>query len=97
MSVFSCKDTVRLLSDNLDSGLSLGQRLVLHVHLWMCNRCRRFRQQLTFLSSAVHSLEDKAANDAAPYQVLAPEARERIKLALGQLDEGRNSYADPEP
>ncbi len=62
MSLFSCKDMVRLASDALDRSLTVGQRLALHTHLLMCPACARFRKHLAFLRAAASGLEDSPAS-----------------------------------
>lgn len=89
MSLFSCRDTVRLMSESLDRGLALGQRLAVRLHLLLCPMCSRFRRQLLFLHRAAGKFEEKGAEDAAVSPVLSPEARTRIQRALEDTDAGR--------
>lgn len=87
MSLFSCKDTVRLISQSLDRGLSLGQRVAVRLHLLLCPMCSRFRRQLLFLHRAAGEFEEKEADDAgAP--ALAAEARARMQRALEEENPG---------
>ena len=87
MSIFSCRDTVRLVSQSLDRGLAINRRLAVRVHLLLCPECSRFHQQLLFLHGAAGTLEEKApgASDDGPC-VLSPEARARIQRALEHED-----------
>ena len=83
MSIFSCKDTVRLVSRSLDDGLTLGQCPAVRVHLLGCSMCSRFRRQLLFLHRAAGEFEDKDSGRPGPgLSTLSPEARARIQRAL---------------
>ena len=89
MSLVSCRDTVRLMSESLDRGLALGQRLAVRLHLLLCPMCSRFRRQLLFLHRAAGKFEEKGAEDAtAGSPVLSPEARTRIQRAMEDTDVG---------
>lgn len=97
MSVFSCKDMVRLASAALDRALTVGQRLALHTHLLMCSACTRFRKHLQFLRAAASILEDPSACGGVERATLSPEARDRIQRALDQGNDERTRHAGFEP
>jgi len=83
VSIFSCRDTVRLLSEALDHRLAIPQRLAARVHLLGCPQCSRFQQQLLFLHRAARTSEENSPNRSdAGSSALSPEARERIRRAL---------------
>jgi hypothetical protein len=83
VSIFSCKDTVRLVSRSLDDGLTLGQRLAVRVHLLGCSMCSRFRRQLLFLHRAAGQFETKSsARPDVNLSSLSPEARTRIQHVI---------------
>ena len=48
----SCRDTSALLSQAQDRPLTLREKLLVHVHLPLCNGCRNFRVQLDFIRRA---------------------------------------------
>ena len=93
MSLFSCKDTVRLASQALDRDLTVGQRLALRAHLLMCPPCARFHQQLAFLRQAARGLEDPAKAGDVTQDNLSPEARDRMQRALenGNAERSRDA------
>ena len=70
-----CRDMSRLLSEHRDSGRPLG--LSARLHLMICDVCRRVRVQFDTLG-----LFAKSARDAGP--ALSPEAKERLRRALGK-------------
>jgi hypothetical protein len=82
MSLFSCKDTVRLASEALDRDLRLRQRLALRIHFCMCPPCARLRRHLLFLRDAARRLQEEADRGNGNQTGLSPEARERVKRAL---------------
>jgi hypothetical protein len=48
----TCRETSELLSQAQDRPLTLREKLVVYVHLPLCNGCRNFREQLAFLRRA---------------------------------------------
>lgn len=74
MSVLpDCREVSHLLSAELD-GRRLNWRA--HVHLWLCEVCRRARAQFAALGAAV-----KRAPNSGPG--LTETAKERLRRALG--------------
>ncbi len=84
MSIFSCKESVRLASESLDHDLSLGRRLALRFHLLLCPPCARYQRHLLFLSAAARRLEEQALRGEVESARLSFEARQRMKGALEQ-------------
>jgi hypothetical protein len=83
VSIFSCKDNVRLISESLDRDLTIGQRLELHTHLLVCPMCSNFRRQMLFLHRSAGEFENNdPGRDGDGQAPLSPEARERIQRAL---------------
>ena len=48
----SCRQTSELLSQAQDRPLTLREKVLVHVHLPLCNGCRNFRVQLDFIRRA---------------------------------------------
>ena len=70
----SCREASKLLSEARDTGRSLG--LNLRLHLALCDVCRRVLAQFAVLSAVV-----KKEPRSGPG--LSPEAKERLRRALG--------------
>ena len=51
--IISCKDASRLVSRREEAPLSSWQRLVLRLHLSVCEACTRFEKQIVFLRDAM--------------------------------------------
>ena len=59
--MLSCKEASRLLSQGLDRRLGFGERVMLRVHLGICDGCTNFKNQVAFLRRAVRQLESKTS------------------------------------
>jgi hypothetical protein len=75
-----CRQVSRMQSDGLDQSLSPAKRIGVRLHLLICKWCRRYGEQIRFLSKAARNHPDELA--AAVPQKLSDEARERIKGRL---------------
>ncbi len=69
-----CRDMSRRLSEALDGGRALGPRE--HVHLWICDVCRRLRFQLTVIGRAARRPPEEGP-------ALSPQAKDRLRRAFG--------------
>lgn len=86
--MLSCKETSRLISESSDRELSLGERLGIRLHLWMCDNCRRFERQMQFLRKVMHI---GGETGKLPVTASLPEeARERILKTLRERDGSGN-------
>ena len=85
-----CERSMRLVSEALDRDLSLGERIALRLHLFICRACRRARRQLFFLHEGLRrrrNEEGDAERDTCPAPVgLDPERRERMIRKLRDAD-----------
>ncbi|HWE37728.1 MAG TPA: zf-HC2 domain-containing protein [Isosphaeraceae bacterium] len=75
-----CEGFARLASESLDRDLPRPERWALAVHLAYCVACRRYRRQLALIRAAAERLR---ARDEADTPALSPEARDRLRRALG--------------
>jgi predicted anti-sigma-YlaC factor YlaD len=57
--MLTCKEATRLVSQGLDRKLSFGERLLLRVHLAICDGCTNFRSQAASLRKAVSRLAER--------------------------------------
>jgi hypothetical protein len=58
MTLLSCKDTTRLVSQGLDRELAFGERVALRLHFAICLGCRRAGAQMGYLRKAVRELAE---------------------------------------
>ena len=75
--IISCKNASQLISKSLDQRLSFTDRFKLRLHLFMCDMCTRFKQQLFTLQLVVKKLLNQTEKDTSVQLPL--EAKERIK------------------
>ena len=59
--ILSCREASRLLSQGLDRKLGFGERVMLRVHLKICDGCTNFKSQVAFLRKAMTRLADEPA------------------------------------
>jgi hypothetical protein len=52
----TCKEAHRLVSEELDRALPLGERLRVRMHLLACGSCTHFKQQMQLLRAAMRRL-----------------------------------------
>lgn len=78
-----CKDITRLLSESMDRTLPLALKIKLHVHLLICEGCRRYREQLAAIRQALRQSGTRPNSEAqSPSQGAPPDAQDRLKRAL---------------
>jgi hypothetical protein len=58
MTLLTCKETTRLVSQGLDRELAFGERVALRLHLAICVGCRRAGAQMDYLRKAVRELAE---------------------------------------
>lgn len=79
----ACKQMTALMSESLERGLTVRERVTLRLHLWVCIWCVWYLEQLQLLRAALRERPDPAdSEDSAAAIHLSLEARDRIKRAL---------------
>lgn len=73
--MLTCKQASQIISQSLDYPLSWPDRIKLKFHLFMCNACNRFNQQLRLLSVAVQRLRQDTENDRSIHLPLDAKVR----------------------
>lgn len=82
--MISCKRATELLSKQMEEPLPLKDELALKLHLFICEFCEKFAQQIQLIRKALSSQRVDASDEPTPP---APHgAKERIKKKLrGEL------------
>jgi hypothetical protein len=75
--MLNCKNASQLISQSLDRKLSFKQRWQLKFHLFICDACYRFNQQLYQLRAMLNKMRQQTEADVSI--TLSTEAKERIK------------------
>ena len=78
--MLTCKQASQIISQSLDSPLSFSNRMKLKFHLFICDACNRFNQQLRLLSNAVQRIRLNIENDSSI--ALPLDAKARITTAI---------------
>ena len=78
--MFSCHDMTRLISQAQDGALPGLVRCKMRLHYLLCTGCRRYREHLGLLRTAVHKLSDSAESNTA--YALPEESRNKLKQLL---------------
>jgi hypothetical protein len=78
--MLTCKQASQIISQSLDNPLSRSDRMKLKFHLFICNACTRFNQQLHLIKTAVQRMKLETENDTTIQ--LTVEAKARINQAI---------------
>src|SRR5215510_508657 len=79
----TCQQTVEKISQSMDRGLTLHERINLKLHVWICAWCQWYLEQLNTIREAARVKgADLPDLDTTPTPVLSTEARERIRRNL---------------
>lgn len=78
-----CKQMTKQLGESLDRKQTWREKLVMRLHLFTCEACERYLEQVSFLRTAVHAHGDSDP-DALEFTAttLSAESKERIKAFL---------------
>jgi len=63
--MLSCKQASQLISQSLDRPLMLRERFALKLHLFFCDFCKRFSQQVQTLRNAIKAMVHTIENNIA--------------------------------
>jgi len=78
-----CQQTVQVISQSMERELTLSERVLLKLHLWVCMWCQWYMEHLELMRSSLRA-EGYETPDAKLElaTVLSDDARERIKQSL---------------
>lgn len=77
-----CQTLTPTFSESLDRDLTLREKIVMKLHLFTCEACKNYVNQLKFMREAFHVKEKFFASTEEPAPQLSFDARERMKSAL---------------
>lgn len=77
----TCKQTVEVISESMERPLSIREKVLLKLHLWVCLWCVLYLEHLHTLKETLGATKEKDVA-IAPTPGLSSEARERIKRNL---------------
>jgi hypothetical protein len=76
----TCEATVQTISQSMERPLTLRERALMKIHLWICAWCQWYLEQLHLIRKAARSKAEEAPEVIA--SSLSDEARERIRRNL---------------
>ena len=77
----TCKQTVEVISQSLERPLSLRERVLLKLHLWVCLWCLWYLEHLQIMRDTMRA-NAAETGETGPEVTLSAEVRERIKRQL---------------
>jgi hypothetical protein len=80
----TCKKVVGWMSQSMERPLSLRERVLLKLHLWVCIWCVWYLEQLHLMRGTLRSRAAQISSEDSVEASLSAEARERIKSALSR-------------
>lgn len=81
----SCKQAALLVSLSFERRLSVREFVVMRLHLCLCKTCSFYRAQISVLRKVFTRHEELLSNvPPVEQECLSPQAKERIKGALGR-------------
>ena len=79
----TCKQMAVVMSESMERPLTLRERVLLRMHLWICVWCVWYLEHLRVLRDTLRTRGDAERTDDDAAEIhLSREARERIKRAL---------------
>lgn len=83
-----CKTITPVLGESIDRRLPLRQRIVVRLHLFTCEACARYLEQIEFLRAAAHRHEEMLENTAEASETsMSGDAKDRLKARLSSAAE----------
>ena len=76
-----CKQTVQVLSESLERKLTLRERVLIKLHLWVCMWCVWYVEHLQLMRSSLRA-DTGQDHVLSSTPELSDEARERLKRRL---------------
>lgn len=84
--MISCYQATKLISEQLDHPLSLGDKARLVLHMLNCWRCKLFENQILMIGTSIRKLADEARAFKRSQDIdmtqLSAKAKEKILFAI---------------
>src|ERR1051325_6857510 len=83
----TCKEVVGWMSQSMERPLTMRERVLLKLHLWVCAWCVWYLEQLRLMRATLRArahAADGADSTDSYAATLSAEARERIKSSLNR-------------
>ncbi len=80
--VISCKEYAFLASKSMEKSLSLHERLLIKIHLWLCPPCNHVKKHLQLISKACRLVKGDNFGEESATPKLSKERCEQIQSAI---------------
>lgn len=80
----TCKEVGGWMSESMERPLTVRERVLLKLHLWVCIWCVWYLEQLRLMRETLRARAIQMSGKDSVGASLSAEARERIKSALGR-------------
>jgi hypothetical protein len=84
--MISCYQATKLISEQLDHPLSLGDKALLILHLLNCWRCKLFANQMLIIGTSIRELADETRAFKRSHDINMPKlnarAKARVRLSI---------------
>lgn len=78
-----CKQTVAVISQSMERPLTLRERVLLKLHVWVCSWCQWYMEHLYLMRDSLKNPKfEETVLESSSGPRLSVEARERIKRNL---------------
>jgi hypothetical protein len=79
----ACKETVKVISESMERSLTMRERVLLKLHLWVCMWCQWYMEHLQLMRESLKTTHfENSVLESSDGPQLSVEARERIKRKL---------------
>ena len=78
--MISCKRATELISKRMEEPLTISEELALRVHLFICECCEKFKQQVELLRNAFSSVERDLPENVTPPDGAKQRLKDRLNL-----------------
>ena len=79
--MYNCKEVSEMVSESMERALPFYQRVLICIHLLMCNYCARCKEQFETISAAMR-YEELHGKDLDAARSLSTDGKERLKEFL---------------
>lgn len=86
MRLPDCSRITPKIGESLDRRLGPAERLIMKLHIFTCDRCGRYLNQLRFLNRTFHQHGERIADPPTQGIEFAIDSKHRIKEMLGRLE-----------
>jgi len=81
--MITCKEATFLISKEQQDKLSFAEKMQLKFHLLMCKYCRRFADQMNFMTKAIRKMKERVDEKGVDI-TMSEEQKQRLSKKLSE-------------